>query len=218
MVHTIDIESGQTPQKPPSKQKDATTMNAQLDQLTQAITYHELQSALKDAIAQGYEIHCKLNAKKEDLIVARNTLVSQINQETFEESVQIKKPLTDAEEDELIASIKEFNAHIDNDVDMDLLTGDTLEALEYQIDLLQDMNFHREAAAIRRKRDKLKANEGMYIATMQVFVEAGAPLDIAAKAAAVIVNDTPGEENLGRSQADQEAVKAAWKYLAGIAA
>ena len=46
-------------------------MNAQLlDRLTQAATYRELQAALKSAIAQGYKIHCKLNAKKEDLIVA----------------------------------------------------------------------------------------------------------------------------------------------------
>jgi len=128
-------------------------MNAQLlDQLTQAATYRELQAALKSAIAQGYKSHCKLNAKKEDLAIARNTLVWQINQE-FQESVQIKKPLTDAEEDAFIASIEEFNAHIGNDIDRDLLTGNTPEAIEYQIDLLQDMNYHQEADALRQKRD-----------------------------------------------------------------
>ncbi len=133
-------------------------MNAQLlDRLTQAATYRELQAALKSAIAQGYKIHCKLNAKKEDLAIARNTLVSQINQKAAEESVQVKKPLTEAGTDvkkkESIASIKEFNAYIGRDIEDALLAGDSIEALDYQIDLLQDMNFHREAEALRRKRD-----------------------------------------------------------------
>ena len=133
-------------------------MNAQLlDRLTQAATYRELQAALKSAIAQGYKIHCKLNAKKEDLAIARNTLVSQINQKAAEESVQVKKPLTEAGTDvkkkESIASIKEFNAYIGRDIEDAFLAGDSIEALDYQIDLLQDMNFHREAEALRRKRD-----------------------------------------------------------------
>ena len=136
-------------------------MNAQLlDRLTQAATYRELQAALKSAIAQGYKIHCKLNAKKEDLAIARNTLVSQINQKAAEESVQVKKPLTEAgtdvkkkESTASIASIKEFNAYIGRDIEDALLAGDSIEALDYQIDLLQDMNFHREAEALRRKRD-----------------------------------------------------------------
>jgi hypothetical protein len=51
-----------------------------LNQLTQAQTYRELQQALKAAKAEGYEISCKLNAKKETLEAARNTLVEQINQ------------------------------------------------------------------------------------------------------------------------------------------
>lgn len=51
-----------------------------LDQLTQASTYRELQAVLKAAKAEGYEIPCKLNAKKEVLEAARNTLVAQINQ------------------------------------------------------------------------------------------------------------------------------------------
>lgn len=192
-------------------------MNAQLlDRLTQAITYQELQSALKTAIAEGYKIHCKLNASKENLAAACNTLIDEINQEIFEKSVETKKSLTDTEEDEFIALIKEFNAHV-GDLNEELLTGDTLEALDYQIYLLQDMNFHKEAEVLRRKRDKLKANE-MYIATIQVLVEAGAPLGIATKAAAVIANDDPGQENLGRSQADQEAIKAAWQYLVAVVA
>lgn len=56
-------------------------MNAQqiLDQLTQAQTYRDLQVALKAAKAEGYEIGCKLNASKESLEEARNTLVAEIS-------------------------------------------------------------------------------------------------------------------------------------------
>lgn len=57
-----------------------------LNQLTQASTYRELQAALKAAKAEGYEISCKLNAKKEVLEAARNTLVAQINQEAKKEA------------------------------------------------------------------------------------------------------------------------------------
>lgn len=56
-------------------------MNAQqlLNQLTQAQTYRDLQSGLKAAKTEGYEIGCKLNANKETLEVARNTLVMEIS-------------------------------------------------------------------------------------------------------------------------------------------
>ena len=66
-----------------------------LDQLTQASTYRELQAALKAAKAEGYEIGCKLNAKKEVLEAARNTLVAQINQATKEEVASLAATLTE---------------------------------------------------------------------------------------------------------------------------
>lgn len=82
-------------------------MNAQLlDQLTQAVTYRELQKALKSAKNAGFEVSCKLNASKENLQVARNTLVAKMNQ------VDEEKEITS---DDLIAKIEREIIQIEAD-------------------------------------------------------------------------------------------------------
>ena len=92
-------------------------MNAQLlDQLTQAISYRELQAALKSAKNSGYQISCKLNATKEDLQVARNTLVAKLNAEISDQkwedeilaSMEIKPVMDDSEERFIDSIIAEF--------------------------------------------------------------------------------------------------------------
>ena len=154
-------------------------MNAQLlDELTQASTYRELQKALKAAKHAGFEIGCKLNANTATLSVARNTLVAEISQDidgaevaSFMESTEIKKPLTDSEEESFIASVQDFNIHC-----------------------------------------------SAYESAKAILIAASVPIAIAEKAARVLAKDEAKAPNLGRSESDQEAIKAAWQYLVGIAA
>ncbi|MFB2983888.1 hypothetical protein [Microseira sp. BLCC-F43] len=58
-------------------------------------------------------------------------------------------------------------------------------------------------------------NSEMYKATRNAILEAGAPVEVAEKAALVIAKDDPGQPNLGRTSDDQSAVTAAWHYLIG---
>ena len=58
-------------------------------------------------------------------------------------------------------------------------------------------------------------NTGLYEATKTAIIEAGAPVDIAEKAAAVIARDDTNQPNLGRSEEDQSFVWQAWHYLVG---
>lgn len=87
-----------------------------LDQLTQASAYRELQQALEAAKNAGFEITCKLNAKKEDLMVARNTLVPKLTAEIDDQkweadilaSMEIKPVMSDSEERLIDSIIAEF--------------------------------------------------------------------------------------------------------------
>lgn len=56
---------------------------------------------------------------------------------------------------------------------------------------------------------------GLYNATKQAILEAGAPVEVAENAARVIARDDTKKPNLGRSEEDQSFVWQAWHYLVG---
>jgi hypothetical protein len=58
-----------------------------------------------------------------------------------------------------------------------------------------------------------RLNNGLYNATKTAIIEAGAPVEVAEKAALVIARDDNKLPNLGRTNEDQDAVWQAWIYL-----
>jgi hypothetical protein len=56
-------------------------------------------------------------------------------------------------------------------------------------------------------------NIGLYNTTKRAILNAGAPLEVAEKAAKVIACDDENKPNFGRTEEDQSAVWKAWTYL-----
>lgn len=56
-------------------------------------------------------------------------------------------------------------------------------------------------------------NQELYAASREALIDNGVPWEIAEKASEVVAKDEPGQENLGRSPEDQQAVNAAVTYL-----
>lgn len=56
-------------------------------------------------------------------------------------------------------------------------------------------------------------NQNLYEGALECFLQAGAPQEVAEKAARVVAKDDPSLENFGRTCEDQEAVHRAWCYL-----
>ncbi len=56
-------------------------------------------------------------------------------------------------------------------------------------------------------------NQNLYDASIKALTDSGVPEDLAAKASEVVASDDPKQENLGRSESDQDAVNTAMNYL-----
>jgi hypothetical protein len=56
-------------------------------------------------------------------------------------------------------------------------------------------------------------NNGLYEAAKQAALDAGAPEAVAEKSARVVAKDDPTQDNLGRTDEDQDAVWQAWIYF-----
>lgn len=56
-------------------------------------------------------------------------------------------------------------------------------------------------------------DQGLYEGALQTFLDAGAPQEVADKAAKVVARDNPDLEDFGRTDEDQGAVHRAWCYL-----
>ena len=67
--------------------------------------------------------------------------------------------------------------------------------------------------ANQEERGTGRFDKELYEATKQAMLVAGAPEEIAEKAAKVIAGDDSSKPNLGRSEVDQKIVSQAWNYL-----
>ncbi len=71
----------------------------------------------------------------------------------------------------------------------------------------------KQADSTQSSRGTGRFNRGIYEATKQAILEAGAPENVAEDAARVIGRDDPSRDDLGRSPEDRDAIQRGWFYL-----